>query len=85
MEEFTFSKHSIEQMRNRNISMEIVLKILEDPKEIIFENERTIYQSIVSFENEKEYLVRIIVNSLKNPKTVITVYKTSKLKKYYES
>ena len=72
-------------MRNRNISMEIVLKILEDPKEIIFENERTIYQSIVSFENEKEYLVRIIVNSLKNPKTVITVYKTSKLKKYYES
>jgi hypothetical protein len=85
MEEFTFSKHSIEQMRNRNISMEIVLKILEDPKEIIFENEQTIYQSIVSFENEKEYLVRIIVNSLKNPKTVITVYKTSKLKKYYES
>ena len=68
-------------MRNRNISMEIVLKILEDPKEIIFENEQTIYQSIVSFENEKEYLVRIIVNSLKNPKTVITVYKTSKLKK----
>jgi hypothetical protein len=85
MENFIFSKHSIEQMRNRNISMEIVLKILEDPKEIIFGNKQTIYQSIVPFDNGKEYLVRIIVNSLKNPKTVITVYRTSKLKKYYES
>ena len=72
-------------MENRNISMEIALRILEDPKEIIFENEQTIYQSIVPFDNGKEYLVRIIVNSLRNPKTVIAVYKTSKLKKYYES
>ena len=78
MEEFIFSKHSIEQMENRNISMEIALRILEDPKEIIFENEQTIYQSIVPFDNGKEYLVRIIVNSLRNPKTVIAVYKTSK-------
>lgn len=85
MEKFIFSKHSIEQMGNRNISKEIALKILEDPKEIIFENEQTIYQSIIPFDNGKEYLVRIIVNSMKNPKTVITVYKTSKLKKYYES
>lgn len=81
MEKIIFSKHSIEQMGNRNISMEIALKILEDPKEIIFENEQTIYQSIIPFDNGKEYLVRIIVNSMKNPKTVITVYKTSKLKK----
>ena len=68
MEEFIFSKHSIEQMENRNISMEIALRILEDPKEIILENEQTIYQSIVPFDNGKEYLVRIIVNSLKIPK-----------------
>ena len=55
-------------MENRNISMEIALRILEDPKEIILENEQTIYQSIVPFDNGKEYLVRIIVNSLKIPK-----------------
>lgn len=85
MGKFIFSKHAIEQMENRNISMEIVLEILEAPKEIISENEQSIYQSIVPFDSGKEYLVRIIVNSLKNPETIITVYKTSKLKKYYES
>ena len=57
MEEFIFSKHSIEQMENRNISMEIALRILEDPKEIIFENEQTIYQSIVPFDNGKDILL----------------------------
>ena len=57
MEEFIFSKHSIEQMENRNISMEIALRILEDPKEIIFENEQTIYQSIVPFDNGKDVLL----------------------------
>lgn len=41
-------------MGNRNISIEIALKILEDPKEIIFENEQTIYQSIVPFDNDHQ-------------------------------
>ncbi len=85
MEKFIFSKHAIEQMENRNISMEIALKVLEDPKEIIIENEQTIYQSILTFNDTKEYLVRIIVNSIKNPEVVITVYRTSKIKKYHES
>ena len=85
MQEFIFSKHAIEQMGIRKISMEIALEILENPKEIIIGNEQTIYQSIITSNDTKEYLVRIIVNSLKNPKVVITVYKTSKLKKYYES
>ena len=44
-------------MENRNISMEIALRILEDPKEIIFENEQTIYQSIVPFDNGKDVLL----------------------------
>ncbi len=85
MEEFIFSKHAIEQMNNRNISMETALEILRNPKEIIEDNEQTIYQSIVTFNNDFEnYLIRIFVNTSKNPKVVITLYKTSKIKKYYE-
>ena len=67
MEEFIFSKHAIEQMENRNISMKIILAILENPKEIIVEDEQTIYQSVITNE-AKEYLIRIIVNSLKIPR-----------------
>jgi hypothetical protein len=30
----------------------------------------------------KKYLIRIFINDKKNPKLIITVYKTSKIKKY---
>ncbi len=60
--------------------------MLNNPKEIIERNEQTIYQSIVNFtKDSKEYLVRMFINKCKSPKVVITVYKTSKIKKYYES
>ena len=79
-----FSKHAIAQMENRDISMETVLKVLENPNEIITSGDQIIYQSIIVLNNTKEYLVRIIVNSIKVPNMVITVYKTSKIQKYYE-
>ena len=84
MEQFIFSKHAIAQMENRNISMETVLKVLKNPNEIIISGDQIIYQSIIVLNNTKEYLVRIIVNSIKVPNMVITVYKTSKIQKYYE-
>jgi hypothetical protein len=86
MEEFIFSKHAIEQMNRRNISMEIALEVLKNPKEIIEDNEQKIYQSIFTFTKDaKEYLVRIFVNTSKNPMVVFTLYRTSKINKYYES
>ena len=44
-------------------------------------NKVKVYQSIVEDGN---YLIRIFVNNKQNPKVVITIYKTSKIKKYYE-
>ena len=60
------------------------LKVLESPGKIIIENDKTTYQSVMIFNDSKDYLVRIIVNSIKNPEVVITVYSTSNLKKYHE-
>lgn len=85
MDEFIFSKHAIEQMNRRNISMKIALEVLKNPKEIIGGNEQTIYQSIFTFTKEaKKFLVRIIVNTSKNPKGVITLYRGPEIK-YYEN
>lgn len=42
-----------------------------------------VYQSIFR-ENGQEYLLRVFVNSEKNPPLVVTVYKTSKIKKYLQ-
>ena len=42
-----------------------------------------IYQSVIEFENKKEYLVRVILDINKIPHVLITAYKTSKIKKYW--
>ena len=62
-----FSKHALEQMELRNIPIEIVEAILNSPQQTILELEKKIFQSIVNFENEGEYLVRVFVNINKQP------------------
>lgn len=79
---FVFSKHATEQMKLRNISKNVVEKILSNPAQIKNENGKKVYQSVV---DNGKYLIRIFVNHHKNPKVVITIYKTSKITKYYES
>ena len=79
---FKLSRHALDQMQLRNISEKIVYDILLNPDQIRLEDEKKVYQSIV--ENGRS-LIRIFVNHKKNPKVVVTVYKTSKIKKYYEA
>lgn len=78
---FVFSKHALEQMELRKIPKDVVKKILANPQQIKAEGGKKVYQSIVEDGN---YLIRIFVNQSKNPRIVITVYKTSKISKYYE-
>ena len=81
---FIFSKHALEQMELRNIPKEMVENVLRNPGQIKDENGRKVYQSIVSFDTG-QYLLRIFVSTENNPPLIITVYKTSKINKYYES
>ena len=80
-----FSKHALEQMKLRGISKKIVEEILLHPEQIISESGKKIYQSVISFEKDGNYLIRIFVNVKKKPPVIITVYKTSKISKYHES
>lgn len=41
------------------------------------------YQSIMDIGLGKDYLVRVIVNDTIDPAKVITVYRTSKISKYW--
>ncbi len=77
-----FSKHALEQLDLRRIPLEAVKDVLQNPQQLI-KDEETIYQSITNFEG-KEYLVRVFVNTFVEPNRVITVYRTSKIQKYYE-
>ena len=82
-----FSKHALEQMEQRGISEDIVLEITGSPQQAIPDGlERMVYQSIKYFEKDKkEFLVRVIVNIIKQPNLIITVYRTSKIEKYWQN
>lgn len=84
MNSFELSLHAVEQMKNRGVSEEIVFEVLENPDKIDFEEEegQLIYQKIVLFNEVKQYLIRVFVNSYKTPNLVKTVYRTSKIQKY---
>ena len=80
---FVFSKHALEQMEIRSIPLELVEKILECPDQKVTQGNLIVFQSIV-INNGVSALVRVFVNRLKMPGMVVTVYRTSKIEKYYE-
>ena len=83
---FKFSKHALMQMKRRGIKKELVEKIIHNPDNIIRQDkELRIYSKLVNElvnESSKNYLYRVFMNDLKEPKLVVTVYKTSKTQKY---
>lgn len=82
--DFVLSIHAAEQIERRSIDIQLVYDVLNQPQQILEQENETIYQSIVSIE-QRNYLLRIFVNEKVIPKLVITVYLTSKIDKYYES
>ena len=81
---YIFSRHAIEQARIRNIPESFIKDVVENPERIIDHDEYIkIYQSLIKL--EKPYLLRVFINTCKEPHVIITVYKTSKIDKYHES
>ncbi|RYE29497.1 MAG: DUF4258 domain-containing protein [Sphingobacteriaceae bacterium] len=68
-------------MNLRNISLKTVERIMENPDQIIEQENKLIYQSLVRKDN-KDYLIRIFINHLVDSAVIITAYKTSKIDKY---
>ncbi|MCX6279147.1 MAG: DUF4258 domain-containing protein [Bacteroidetes bacterium] len=81
---YQFSNHSIEQMKFRSIDMKIVDCVLDKPDQKTFVDDLTVFQSIIREENGKVYLIRVFINEERIPNLIVTVYKTSKIQKYYE-
>jgi hypothetical protein len=79
---FRLSAHAQQELERRDIPVEIAESVLNNPQQIIEADEgRKAYQSQVEFEG-KMYLVRAIVEE-GDPVVVVTVYRTSKIKKYW--
>ncbi|MGH8583324.1 MAG: DUF4258 domain-containing protein [Gammaproteobacteria bacterium] len=78
-----FSKHAEREMARRSISRDIVEGVLAAPAQKAPEHGAIVcYQSVAEIDR-KPYLVRIMVNETTAPPTVVTVYRTSKIEKYW--
>jgi hypothetical protein len=83
MNNVVFSDHARKEMLRRNITQLQIEEVLQSPEQIISVNEeRSIYQSRLEL-NQKQYLLRVIGDIRGDLLTVVTIYKTSKVKKYW--
>lgn len=72
-------------MQRRGIGREVVLQVIAGPEQTAdVRPGRVVLQSRVAQEG-KIYLVRIFVDVDRRPAEVITVYRTSKLSKYWRT
>jgi hypothetical protein len=70
-------------MERRGISIEQLEHVLQKPQQIVAESRgKKAYQSVIEFLGRK-FLVRVIVADTVDPPIVVTVYRTSKIHKYW--
>lgn len=81
---FKLSRHAQEEMKRRAIPPAFVEAVLEKPDQIVpARRGKHVYQSQFDFGSGKIFLVRAIVDDQVDPPTVVTVYRTSKIGKYW--
>ena len=81
-----FSKHAYEQLIKRHINHETVLSVVSQPDQMIEDDEDpaiVICQSLIK-EDKQMFLLRVFVNKDIQPNVIVTLYKTTKISKYYE-
>lgn len=83
---FKISAHALEESNRRGIPPDILESVLKNPGQIVDEyGEKKTYQSKIVFESGKIYLVRVIVKEYTDHAVVVTVFKTSKIDKYWRA
>jgi hypothetical protein len=84
MAQIRFTSHALEEMQRRGVSQAQVEAVIANPEQVLpGRHQRTIYQSRVDFGSKKQYLLRIFMDENISPPIVITVYRTSKIQKYW--
>jgi hypothetical protein len=82
---YRLTEHAKEEMARRQISQENVANVLAAPEQIeAVRQGRSVYQSrIKTGKPPQTYLLRVFVDVDREPPEVVTVYRTSKVTKYW--
>ena len=81
---YELSAHVQREMERRGIPLAVVQAVLAAPAQKVPEHGVVMcFQSKVEI-NRKLYLVRVMVNETVTPAKIVTVYRTSKIAKYWK-
>jgi hypothetical protein len=83
---FKLSRHVQEEMQRRGIPLELLESVLQNPQQVVPERSgKKAYQSQFDFGSGRIFLLRAIVDDNVDPAIVVTVYRTSKISKYWRA
>jgi hypothetical protein len=83
--DYILTAHARLEMERRGLDEDIVRRVLSRPgQRIAVRVGRDVLQSRLIL-GEMEYLVRVFVDVDRNPPEVVTIYRTSKIDKYWEN
>ena len=81
---FNLSNHARQELARRDIALAEVEAVLAAPGQIVPEHGGIVcYQSQTTCDR-KPCLLRVMVNEAGEPKVVVTIYRTSKISKYWQ-
>jgi hypothetical protein len=81
---FSISKHAVVEMARRQISLEQLESLMNHPDQIMEAHGGLVCYQGLSTKNGKPGLLRVIINDASNPKNIVTIYRTTKIKKYWK-
>lgn len=86
MPDFVLTGHARAEAERRGIPVETVQAVAAAPQQVVegYGGLR-VRQSRVEFVDGRLYLVRVVVNDTVEPARIVTVYRTSKVEKYWRS
>ena len=85
LESYRLTKHAAFEMERRGITENDVNQVLHNPEQTVsLRAGRKVYQSrILTGDPGKIFLLRVFVDIDREPPEVVTVYRTSKVEKYW--
>ena len=82
---YVISEHALIEMKRRGLGEEVVRSVLVAPEQRLeVRSGRVVLQSRVEMgDPAKTYLVRVFLDTDREPAEVLTAYRTSKISKYW--
>jgi hypothetical protein len=83
--EYLITAHAAFEMQRRGIDAAVLRRVRAEPEQRdAVRPGREVFQSRIAFEG-RTYLVRVLVDVDRKPAEVVTVYRTSKIEKYWSA